>query len=382
MLRTDVRWLPIAVLAACSSPSTPLESSRSGGAQPARADAALPRLPLEPLDIGDAPVLEISVTGVEMLTAADPEASLVFSFARGEARTRDGRFEVLWKRDELLGVPVAGPGMRANRGGSWRAEIVGELGASALRVRRGDDGRVVASSAEPMRVVGAIEDGRFRIVVFSRGPKLRIARATDDHGVRWKVADLPAPSTALALTDPDGRIDVAWSTDAGIRWLHLEPEHAEGRLPAPESQPGAGIVASCANQKLWIATDASLQRVGIEPIDVAKPSSIVACDYHSAIVRLEDGSSQLCSDNNPCEPLAIPAEATVAFVDDEPIAASHEGGVLSIWRGGEPSRFGIDGDVTRLALFDLGGTPVIVVFDTDGKSTRWAKLGSALSPAR
>jgi hypothetical protein len=368
--------LAVLVLAACSSspaPPAPPEPSPPGPSQPAPRNDALPTLALQPLVIDDAPVLELVVTGVDMSDAVDPSAPRIFTFARGEARTHAGRYDILWQRDKLVGFPVAGSGMRANPRGSWRAEAVEEGGLYALRFDGGDGARVVARSADPLRVVAASESGRFRLVVFSEGDRLRLARATDDYAVRWRVNDLPAPATARALTDPDGWIDIAWSTDTGIRWLQLEPDHAEGKLPAPTHRPGASIVASCAHEKLWIATDSSLQRAAVDPIDLAKPSSILACDYYSALVRFADGRTQQCSTDS-CKDLAIPIPATVGFVDGNLIAVSHHDDVLEIWQAGTQSRFRVDGAVQRVELFDLGGTPVIVVFDADGKSTRWATL--------
>jgi len=242
---------------------------------------------------------------------------------------------------------------------------------------QGEHFQTFETADEPIEVIAQIGESRFEVLVFREGERWRIARSTDE-GKHWSSDVLPMKGAGVATAVDSAGLEVAlaWNDGTQGKWLHVRQESAEKRKLPIESLAGK-ITNTCSSESLWVATDKNtLQRLPYGVVQTfASVPSIVACNGENALVKLADGSAQLCSFE--CKPATIPAgEPTVqALIDHDLVMVEQFGDALAITRNGKRNEYAAEGVIQRMQLIDFNGTPVLVAYGrNDIDPTRFAIL--------
>jgi hypothetical protein len=362
------RVLCLLVLAACSSRERTQAHAGSGSASAAPVAPAKPALPWKPFEIEKQPVVQLEA--VPKLS----DGKLVYM--GGRALTATGSYSVIWTLDKLEAFP--GRGRRSLPDGTWLTfvESQGEKFVLSLGTSdaQGEHFRTFETADEPIEVIAQIGESRFEVLVFREGERWRVARSTD-QGAHWKTDVLPMKGANVAsAVDPSG-IDVAlaWNDGAEGKWMHLRGESAEKRTLPVEKLAGK-ITSTCANDYLWVATDKNtVQRLPYGQAQTfSSAPSIVACNGTYALVKLADGSAQLCSSS--CEAATIPkAEPAVqTLIGKDLVIVEQAGDTLAITRNGKRTEYDAGGVIQRMQLVDFDGTPVLVAYGRESLDpSRW-----------
>ncbi|HUS29084.1 MAG TPA: hypothetical protein VMZ53_11255 [Kofleriaceae bacterium] len=366
-----MKWVCLLALAACSSREHAAPKQQGSAAVAKDAVPARAQLPWKPLEIEGQPVLDVK----PMPNTSDG----VFVYMGGQAFTAGGMYSLFWKLDKLDAVPARG--RRSLPNGSWLTyvESQGEKFVLSLGTSdaQGEHFRTFETADEPIEVVAQIGELRFRVLVFREGDHWRIARSTDE-GEHWSTDVLPMKGANVASAVDHGGIDLAltWNDGDKGKAIHLRAEDAEKRKVSVDALPGK-ITSTCGGEVLWVTTDKntlqSLPR-GAQATFRSAPM-IVACNADYAIVKLADGSAQMCSFE--CSPTTLPkGEASVqALIGKDLVIVEQVGDTLAITRNNKRTEYDAAGVIQRLQLIDFDGTPVLVAYGrSELDPTRWAVL--------
>ncbi|HTL38154.1 MAG TPA: hypothetical protein VL326_33725 [Kofleriaceae bacterium] len=362
-------------LFACSSRERAAATKEGSGHVSSHRDAApkveRAKLPWQPLAIDGKPVLQVWPVPLR--------SDGTFVDMGGRATTEDGEYSLFWKLDKL--DAIASRGRRSLPNGFWLTDVESQGEKFVLSLGTSDAQgyhfSTFETADEPIEVVAQIGELRFRVLLFREGERWRIARSTDE-GVHWRTDVLPMKGANVASAVGSDGIDVAlaWNEGEQGRWLHLRDDSAEKRKLVTETLPGK-ITSTCSNEVLWVATSKNtLQPLpNGEPHTFASAPTIIGCNVHNALVKLADGSAQLCGFE--CKPATLPSgEPTVqALIEDDLVAVEQNGDTLAITKAGKRTEYDAGGVVQRMQLIDFNGTPVLVAYGREGLDpTRWAVI--------
>jgi len=296
----------------------------------------------------------------------------------GRATTEDGEYSLFWKLDKLETVPSRG--RRSLPNGTWLTDVESQGDKFVLSLGTSDAQgyhfSTFETADEPIEVIGQIGESRNRVLVFREGERWRVARSTDE-GAHWRTDVLPMKGAHVASAVDHGGLEItlAWDDGDTGRWMHLRDESAGERKLSTEPL-ASKITSTCASDWLWVTTGQNtLQRLPYGELRSLESPSIVACNANHALVKLGDGSTQLCAFE--CKPATIPPGEPVvqALIGEDLVMIEQSGDTLAITRGGKRTEYDAGGVVQRMQIIDFDGTPVLVAYGREGLDpTRWAVI--------
>jgi hypothetical protein len=234
-------------------------------------------------------------------------------------------------------APVGPGSMRAVPDASWGATATRE---GVLVGAMDAEGVIATPAVLPLpshtiaTVSGTLADGH---VIFGNATELVIARAKDGVIAPHMSEKI---TVAEAAVDVDGRAAVVWGTGDATKAQVLEPgrEHPVIELPG-------GVSGLClTRERVWLQTGA----VGATAFGGARPTQrariaggrLQGCTPSAALFR-STRHVIVCGDDcaEQAYPAGAPKSAALTEVDGKLVAIASHGGVLGVWRDGQPPTF-------------------------------------------